>query len=454
MSGESSLPDARRTSAKIKGHWLAGSLFPYLREPLEFYEACARCGDVVLGRLGPIPICVLSNPRDVERVLARDAGNYEQSRLLRRLKPLLGEGLLIAEGASHARQRPLVEQSVHAGIAASWAEATGDAAERFAASWKQGERRDLYPAMLQIVSEILTRVVFGTGQRAAEASAVVERAVDLATERMGELFPVPEVVPTRGNREYRHTFEEMEKVLAAAIREKRAISGTRSRLLSALITARGADGAKLSDLEIRDQIVMIYVAVRHNLAAALTWTFILLSQHRESYAKVLQEVVLGNRRPVIEVAEGLAYCDCVVKESLRLYPPVWQILRHVMRATEIGGQKVKAGTQLLMSQWVLHRNARFFDEPDNFLPERWEKPREEWNRCYFPFGLGPRACFGEELSAATAKLVLAVVTPKFRLSLVAGQEVKPMPGFALRPLGRLLAEAQSWQQDSERGSGA
>jgi cytochrome P450 len=432
-------------SAQIEGNWLAGSLFPYLNEPLKFYEHCARRhGDIALGRLGPIPVCVLSNPRDVQRVLVQDADNFEQSRLLGRLKSVLGEGLLIAESESHARQRPLVEHAMHAGMAPVWAEATAEAAERLAGLWKPGGQHELHPAMLQLVSEVLMRVVFGSGPRAAEAGAAVEHAVDVATERMRQLLPVPEFVHVSDNREYREALAKLNETLTGAIREKRAVPGAKSRLLSALITTRGGDGVKLSDGEIRDQIVMIYLAVRRNLAAALSWTILLLAVYEECGEKAAREVeaVAGWRGPETNDAPRLVYCDRVVKESLRLYPPVWQILRHAVREAEVGGQRIQAGTQMMMSQWVLQRDGRFFDQAEKFLPERWENLRQESKGSYFPFGAGPRACFGESLSMMALKLVLATLVTKFRFRQASKQELAPQPSFALQPTPGLLTEVR------------
>jgi cytochrome P450 len=227
--------------ARIKGHWLAGSLLAFVHRPLEFYTECARLyGDIAIGRLGTVPICVVSHPRNVAHVLVEDAASYEQTRLLRvLLKPLLGEGLLIAGKESHARQRPLVERAVDAGIMVAWAEAVVHAAEGFAASWTNGKPLALYPAMLRIVSRILTGIAFGSGSRAIETAGAVERAVDVVTNRIRQFPPVPEIVPTRGNLEVRNALQELEHSLFVAIREKRAIPGLKSRLLSALVTARG-----------------------------------------------------------------------------------------------------------------------------------------------------------------------------------------------------------------------
>jgi cytochrome P450 len=433
---------------RIKGHWLTGSLESYLRAPLEFYRECAQSyGDIAFGRFLHFRICVLSHPRYVEELLVQGAQNLEQSRFLRApLKSLLGAGLLIAEAESHARQRPLVEKAVRGGIVAAWSDGVVGAAERFAASWTNGEPRDLYTEMLRVISEVLAGAAFGEASHAAETSALVNRAVDLATDRMQQFPPIPDFVPTRGNLQVRNSLREMDRALSAAIQETRAGVVMTSGLLSALAAARGDDGTQLSEREIRDQIVMIHVAVRQNLAAALTWTLYLLTQNEESYSKVYREVesIVGIKRPGLAEAERLVYCDRVVKETLRLYPSVWQVLRNVLRDTQVGGHKIPAGTQVLMSQWVLQRDPRFFSDSEKFIPERWEHPREEWKLAYFPFGMGPRGCFGEHLSFLTVKLMLAVLTKKFRLHLQPGQDVRPLPVFALRPGGPVLMHPQVW----------
>jgi len=427
---------------RIKGHWLIGSLSAYLNDPLHFYTECSKeYGDIVFGRFLHFPVCVLSNPLQVEELLVQEAQNLEQSRfLLVPLKPLLGEGLLIAGAASHARQRPFVEKAIRTGIAAAWTEEVVSAAERFAASWTTGEPRDLYAEMLRVVSEVLARAAFGASPRAFETSALVNRVVDLVPDRRQQFPPIPEFVPTQGNLQVRKSLREMDRALSAAIHEARAGAVTKNGLLSAMVAVRGDDGAQLSEREIRDQIVMIHVAVRQNLAAALTWTFYLLTQNEESYSKVCREVepIAGIKRPGLAEAERLVYCDLVVRETLRLYPSVWQVLRHVVRDTQAGGHTIPAGTQAMMSQWVFQRDPRFFDDPEKFIPERWEHPREDWKLAYFPFGTGPRGCFGERLSFLTIKLMLAALTRKFRLHLLPGQGIEPLPVFALRPRGRVL----------------
>jgi cytochrome P450 len=433
-------------SVRIRGNWLAGSLFEFLRTPLAFYERAAACGDVVFGRLAHIPICVLSHPRHVEQVLVRDTDAFEQSFVIRNsLQLLLGDGLLISRKESSARQRPLVIQALHSGIAAPWANAVVEEAQHLADSWRADESRDIYPTMLRMVSDFLHRVAFGDSPDAARLGAIVESG----TRRAEDFPPVPELIPTPRNLAQRKSIREMDRALLAAARAERAAPSGNPTLLSALAHVRGDGGSMLSDREVRDQIVMIYVAVLQNMAAVLTWTFSLLSRDPQFYEEVRAEVnrVIGNRAPAMQDAVRLTYCLNAVKEALRLYPPVWQIFRQLNRDTQIDGFNLRVGTQAIFSQWVLQRDARFFLEPEKFLPHRWENPQPEWKYAYFPFGAGPRTCIGQELCFLSATLVLAVFTQKFRLASVpAVGAPKVDPGFALRPRLQLMLQKQSWSQ--------
>jgi cytochrome P450 len=431
---------------RIRGNWLTGNLFEFLRTPLAFYERAASCGDVVFGRLAHIPICVLSHPRHVEQVLVRDADTFEQSFVIRNsLRLLLGDGLLISRKESSAKQRPLVIQALHSGIMAPWAGAVVEEAERLADSWPDGESRDIYPTMLRMVSNFLCRVAFGTSPDAARLGAIVESG----TRRAEDFPPLPEFIPSPRNLAQRKSIREMDRALLAAIRMERAAPSGNQTLLAAVAHVRGDGGSMLSDREVRDQVIMIYVAVLQNLAAVLTWTVSLLSRNPHCYEEVRAEVArtAANRAPAMQDAARLTYCKNAIREAMRLYPPVWQIFRQLSRDAQIDRFKLRAGTQAIFSQWVLQRDARFFPEPEKYLPRRWENPRPEWEFAYFPFGAGPRACIGQELCFLSAGLVLAVFTKKFRLaSLPSASSPDVDPAFALRPRATLLLQKQSWSQ--------
>jgi cytochrome P450 len=427
----------------LRGKWLTGSLFEFLRTPLSFYERAAACGDVVFGRLAHIPVCVLSHPRFVERVLIRETEVFEPSFIIRKsLQCLLGEGLLIAGRASSARQRPLVIRALHAGFAELWAKAVVEEARRLAASWRGGELRNFYPTMLRMVADVLRRVTFGEGPKAEKLGEMVEAGM----RRAEDFPPVPDFIPTPRNLGQRTAIHRMDEVLAGAICVERANPSAQATLLSLLVKVHGERGKQLSDRDVRDQITMIHAAVLQNMAAVLTWTFTLLSENDQSYEEIRSEVteVIENRVPTIGDASRLTRCANAVKEALRLYPPVWQIFRQANRDTELDGYKIRRGTQMMISEWVLQRDVRFFPEPQKFQPLRWENPRPEWEFAFFPFGAGPRACLGRELCFLASALILGVFAQRFRLRRVGADKIGVDPAFALRPSKPVMMKAESW----------
>ena len=439
-------PAERRLAARrVPGNWLTGSLFEFLRTPLSFYERAAACGDVVFGRLAHIPICVVSHPRHVEQILIGETEVFEQSFIIRKsLQFLLGDGLLIARKESSARQRPLVIRALHSGFEKLWAEAVVEESGNFADSWPAGEARDFYAAMLGMVADLLTRVAFGEGREARSLG----REVEAGMRRAEDFPPLPEFIPTPRNLGQRRAIRWMNQALAEATRAERVNPQGQGTLLSALVAVRGEGGTQLSDRDVRDQVTMIYAAVLQNMAAVLTWTFFLLSQNDHWYSEIESEVaeVVGTRPPSIEDAARLPRCANAVKEALRLYPPVWQIFRQANRDAEIDGQTIRKGTQTIFSQWVLQRDSRFFINPEQFQPCRWERPKPEWEFAYFPFGAGPRACLGKELCYLASTLILAAFTQKFRLRRTTAEEIELDPAFALRPKKAIWMKTESWGQ--------
>lgn len=434
------------TARRVPGNWLTGNLFEFLGAPLSFYERAAACGDVVFGRLAHIPVCVVSHPRHVKQILVGETEVFEQSFIIRKsLQFLLGDGLLIARKESSARQRPLVIQALHSGFEKLWAEATVAESSNFAGAWPTGETRDFYAAMLRMVADLLTRVIFGEGGEAGSLGKEVEAGM----RRAEDFPPLPEFIPTPRNLGQRSAIRCMNQALAEAIRAERANPQGQKTLLSALVSVRGEGGTQLSDGDVRDQVTMVYAAVLQNMAAVLTWTFSLLSQNEHCYAEIESEVtqVAGARPPSMEDAGRLPRCANAVKEALRLYPPVWQIFRQASRDGEIDGQTIRKGTQTIFSQWVLHRDSRFFINPGEFQPRRWEKPKPEWEFAYFPFGAGPRACLGRELCFLASTLILAAFTQKFRLRRATAEEIELDPAFALRPKKPVWMKTESWGRD-------
>jgi cytochrome P450 len=256
------------------------------------------------------------------------------------------------------------------------------------------------------------------------------------------LFQVPERIPTPGNLRFRRAVRGLDEIVYEIIGRRRAggeDAGSRSGdLLSMLLAARDEEtGEGMSDKQLRDEVMTILLAGHETTANALSWTWYLLAEHPAVEAKLLEELreVLAGRLPTVEDLPCLRYADRVVKESMRLYPPVWAFGREATEDCEIGGYHVPAGTQLIMSQWVTHRDPRYFENPEKFRPERWSEGSIEGlpKYAYFPFGGGPRLCIGQSFAKMETVLLLTTIAQKFGLTLAQGQRIAPQPSITLRP---------------------
>jgi cytochrome P450 len=204
-----------------------------------------------------------------------------------------------------------------------------------------------------------------------------------------------------------------------------------------LMAARDEDGSGMTDRQLRDEILTFLLAGHETTAVSLSWTWYLLSQHPEVEQKLREELtqVLGGRAPRLEDLPRLPYTDKVVKESMRLYPPAWSLARTVTKEVELGGYRLPVGANVVMSQWILHRDPRFFEQPEQFNPDRWtaEAAQRLPRFAYFPFGGGPRLCIGASFAMMEANLLLAAIAQRFQLRLAPGHSVAALPSITLRP---------------------
>ena len=222
------------------------------------------------------------------------------------------------------------------------------------------------------------------------------------------------------------------------ISARRRDAADRGDLMSILLHAQDADdGSRMTDRHVRDEVMTLFLAGHETTAVALTWTWVLLAQHPEADARLAEELrrVLGGRPPAVADLPALRYTDMVVTESLRLYPPAYALARQAARGTEAGGHPLAPRDVVIAPAWTVHRDARWFDEPDAFRPDRWEGDlaRRLPRFAYYPFGGGPRQCIGNAFAQMEAVLVLATIAQRFRLALPPGQRLRPLPSITLRP---------------------
>jgi cytochrome P450 len=252
------------------------------------------------------------------------------------------------------------------------------------------------------------------------------------------MWPAWRHVPTPTNLRFRRTLRRLNDVIFKMIHERRE-SGTAGRgdLLSRLLVAEDEEGRKMSDAELRDQLITLFLAGHETTALTLSYTFYLLAQNPDAESALQAELdrVLGGRLPTVADVPELHYAEWVIKESMRMYPPAWTIGREALEDCEIGGYRIPKGSQLLMAQWVVQRDPRFWPEPERFNPSRWDdQSTKNLPRCaYFPFGDGPRICIGISFAMMEAILLLAAIAQRFRLELVPGQTLRLVPSVTLRP---------------------
>jgi cytochrome P450 len=430
---------ATRIPPGPRGYPLLGNFLPLLREPFDFPIRCAReYGDVVRLRLGPLVFYLLSHPDAIEQVLRRDHRNFIKDKGTRSLTGILGEGLLTSEGDVWRRQRRLAQPAFQLDQIQKYADVMVAATERLLQDWRPGQTRDIHTDMARLTMEIVAQTLLGAsmvGQadRVGRAmQAVMEHFAGLAG-----LLPWLDWLPTPGNWRYRRACRDLNAIIYETIARRRADGPTGDDLLSRLLSARDADGSQMSDRQLRDEMVTLFLAGHETTAIALSFCFYLLARHPDAMTRLAAELdeVLQGRPPTAVDVPRLRYTEWVVKEAMRLYPPAPSIGREALQDCEIAGYHVPRGTQIALIQWVVHRDPRWFDDPEAFRPERWDNDlARRLPRCaYFPFGDGPRICIGNQFAMLEAILILATVAQRYRLALVPGYKLELLPSVTLRP---------------------
>ncbi len=424
-----------------KGHFLVGSLPEIQRDELDFLmRLIHEYGDVVHLRVVNHPVYLLSHPRDIETVLVTNSNNFIKSVFLRESKALFGDGLLTSESTLWQRQRRALQPAFHRDHVLAYTRTMAESTARMLATWQDGEERDVHQDMTRLTMDIVAKVLFGEeissdAEQACQAFGLFFKQYD---ERFG-LYLIPEWVPTPENIRYRRAIKRLDEIVLKIIRRKHANNdGPSPDVLSILLRARDGNGAGMEERQLRDEMMTLLFTGHETTALALAWTFYLLGRNPDAEHKLQTEIdaVLEGRTPTFQDLARLPYLEMVFKESLRLYPPAYGVVREALNDCEIGGYPIPKGATLAMFQWSVHRDPRFFDRPEEFLPGRWENDyAKSLPRCaYFPFGAGPRLCIGNTFAQAEVPLLLAAIVQKFQLKLVAGHRVATAPSLTLRPL--------------------
>lgn len=424
-----------------KGHFLVGSLPEYQRNPLGFLSDCAtNYGDVVY-LSGLIPSYLLSHPDFIEEMLVKKQQYLIKSQLGSIIKPLLGNGLLLSEGEFWKKQRHLINPAFHHARIKAYSSVMVEYTQQMLATWKDGEIRDIHHSMMNLTLAIATKTLFGSQvdrdvDTIEQAIKVTLKHFDIRSTNL-LLFLLPDWIPTPDNLRFQKAVKQLDTIIYRLIQEHRESRQESDNLLSMLLNLQAEDGTRMSDKQVRDEVMTLILAGHETTALALSWAWYLLAKHPEVEAKLIAELqaVLAGRTPNLSDLRQLRYTEWVVLETMRLYPPIWVIPRTVKSDCEIGGYHVKKGHGLVASQWIVHRDERWFSEPDIFNPSRWDNDliKRLPSFAYFPFGGGSRICIGKSFAMMEACLVLATIAQNYKFTLVSQQPVKPWASLSLRP---------------------
>lgn len=428
-----------------KGWPFVGNALQFSHDPLGYLRSAAQTyGDVVQLHMGSMPVVLISHPDQIEEVLVSKKHNFIKEPIEKLQHTfdaaLFGNGLLTSDGDFWLRQRRLAQPAFHRHRIASYSTMMIEHTERMLARWRDGETRDVHEDMMRLTLEIVAQTLFSadvTGD-AADVGTALDVVMRVSAETLGSPMQIPTYIPTPRNRRFMAAIRQLESVITKIIRQRRASDEDTGDLLSMLLHTQDEDGSRMTDQQLRDELVTMFVAGHETTALALSWTWYLLTQSPEVEAQLLEELqtVLQGRTPTMADLPQLRYTDMVLKESMRIYPPAWLLSGRVAVADcTLGGYQIPAGTLLAISSWVTHHDARFFSEPDRFNPQRWNTEDEQQRPkfAYFPFGGGPRMCIGQAFAMMEATLILTTIAQRFQLTLVPGQTIEPQPSITIRP---------------------
>lgn len=422
-----------------KGAPIIGHSNRFFRDPLEFGVECARdYGDVVSLQVAGQNAVQLSHPDHVKFVLEDNFEKFRKGEFYRKELELLGEGLLVSEGDLWRQQRSIIGPIFHPERSQEYFETMVSFAERSVDQLNQGESVPIEEYMQQLTLEIIAEALFSVDirQETAGISDAVNDVMDEARLAGGLLSRIPEWMPTPGNLRYKRAIRTFDNVVQEIIENHRDMDNPPDDVVSRLLQAKGKNGKRISEKQIRDEVLTLLLAGHDTTALALGYIWYLLGKSPEIQSKLYKEIkqVIGNRSVKFEDIGNLDLTGRVVKEALRLYPPVYLFAREPKVDVEIGGYEIPKGTLLLFNQWVIHRDDRFFSEPHTFTPDRWSNGLEKSlpPYAYYPFSGGPRQCIGKRFAMLEIQIIIATFFKQFKFDLAFEPPLSLDPKVSLR----------------------
>lgn len=418
-----------------------GHLSDFRKDPLRFLnELYSNYELIVSFRFAHRKINLLLDPELIKEVVVSKQNSFHKSRPFQEMKTLLGEGLLTSEDEFHMRQRRLIQPSFTKQHVQSYADEMVMITEEFISSWKEEEDRLISRDMMELTLAIIAKTMFSMDMKQGHerVGRHLDIIMNIATKRIRSVLKAPLTLNTPQNKSLTEAIKAIDEVLYEII-EKRTISETKNDLLGVLMRAREEESQEgMSNQQLRDEAMTIFLAGHETTANALTWSLYLLSQHPEKAKLIYEEVdrVLGNRRANYDSMKDLIYTQQVIWESIRLYPPAWLISRKAIEDVCIGNYRIQKGETVMISSYIMQRSEKYFLNAEEFIPERFKNGKAQGvpDYVYLPFGGGPRVCIGNHFAIMEATLVLATIVQHYSIELVPDHhKVEAEPLITLRP---------------------
>lgn len=398
-------------------------------DPIAFLQGLAAEGDIVPFSLGGRPAFLLNHPDHVEDVLVVHQSNFSKPPAFQRSSVLLGTGLLTAEGALHRQRRRVLQPAFSPDRMEAYGTTVAACVERAHGRWHDGQIVDMAAEMHELTLAVIGQILFGADLAAQAAD--IRRALTVASASLDPLLSL--LAPAR---RLRRPSVDLRALVDGLINQRLASPENGDHLLAVLRRSEGSAGQPVTD-QLRDDLLTLFVAGHDTIANGLTWTWQLLARHPEAETSLHGELesILGEQTPAFTHLGDLTYTGWVLAESLRLYPPSWVLTRRALEDCDIGGTFVPAGAIIVVSQYLLHRDPRFFPDPLTFDPGRWDPACQQARPklAYFPFGAGPRSCIGQGLATMEGILLLAALAGRWRFDAVTSIDCDPRA--TLRPKG-------------------
>ncbi|MEM7154548.1 MAG: cytochrome P450 [Myxococcota bacterium] len=414
-----------------------------LRNPLQTLTATReQYGDVTCFRVGKIRFVSVADPELAHHVLVRNHRNYIKSASYQGLQLVLGQGLVTSEGSHWRRQRKLAQPAFHRQRLAKLAETMAECVHERLEQWdaRQSPEVDLHEEMMQLTLRIVGRTLFGTdlGSDLGDLGPVITTCLHKANDYAESIVKVPLWVPTPSNLRFNRAKKRLDDIVHEIIEQRRTSGEERDDVLGMLMGATDDSGTeRMSDQQLRDEVMTLFMAGHETIATAMSWTWMLLHEHPEIAREVRAEAqsVLGGWAPGFDDLPKLTYTGRVVDEVMRLYPPAWIVEREAVADDQLGPWSIPAGTTVAVSPWLMHRHPDLWERPEHFDPDRFtaERAADRPKHAYLPFGAGPRICIGNHFALMEAKIILATMIQRYDIELVDPDAIVLDPRVTLRP---------------------